>query len=71
MTAMSFVQCHSAAGLVLKAGCHTMALGHRRQWHAGFYVANYGENSILRGGGTFFGPHINGKPRSQAGKAND
>src|SRR5207237_2041869 len=59
-----FTNVTRAAGLVLKAGCHTMALADiDGNGTLDLYVANYGENSILRGGGTFSVRQINGKPQ--------
>ncbi len=59
-----FTNVTQAAGLVLKAGCHTMALADiDGNGTLDLYVANYGENSILRGGGNFSVRNINGKPQ--------
>ena len=52
-----------SAGLVLKAGCHTMALADiDGNGTLDLYIANYGENSILRGGGLLSVRTVNGKP---------
>src|SRR5437667_4232343 len=53
-----------AAGLVLKAGCHTMALADiDGNGSLDLYIANYGENSIVRGGGTISVRTVNGQPQ--------
>ena len=53
-----------AAGLILKAGCHSMALADiDGNGTLDLYLANYGENSIVRGGGTISVRTVNGKPQ--------
>ncbi|MDB6030129.1 MAG: ASPIC/UnbV domain protein [Verrucomicrobiales bacterium] len=51
------------AGLVLKAGCHTIALADiDGDGDLDLYIANYGETSILRSGGSVSVRTVNGKP---------
>src|SRR5205085_12246481 len=59
-----FTNATQAAGLVLKAGCHTMALADiDGNGSLDLYIANYGENTILRGGGEVYVRNVNGKPQ--------
>ncbi len=58
-----FSNATAAAGLVLKAGCHTMTLADiDGDGDLDLYIANYGETSILRSGGTVSFRYVNGKP---------
>ena len=57
-----FTDVTAAAGLTLKAGCQSLALADiDGDGDLDLYIANYGENSILRGGGTVSVRTVNGK----------